>query len=43
MVAGDFNGARWRRRSGPDQQFDRTLVEAFKNGKLPVPPGSSPL
>ena len=31
MVAGDFNGASWRHRSGPDQQFDSTLEETFKN------------
>ena len=45
MVAGDFNGASWRRKSGPDQQFDfdSPLKEAFKNTKLLVPPGSTPL
>ena len=37
MVAGDFNGASWWRRSGSDQQIDSTHEEAFKNGKLPVP------
>ena len=30
MVAGDFDGASWRRRPGPDQQHDSTLEEAFK-------------
>ena len=39
MVAGDFNGASWRRNSAPDQQFDSTLEEAFKNAKLFVPCG----
>ena len=38
MVAGEFNGASWRR----DQQFDSTLDEAFKNVKLPVPPWLGP-
>ena len=39
MLAGDFTGASWRRKTGPDQQFDRTLGEALKNARLPVPPG----
>ena len=37
IVAYDFNGASWWRRSGPEEQFDRTLEEAFKNTMLPVP------
>ena len=41
MVAGDIDGASWRRRSGPDQQFECTLEEAFKNAKVPVPPSST--
>ena len=43
MVAGDFNGASWRRVSGPEQQFDSTLGEAFKNAQLPVPNRLTPL
>ena len=39
MVAGDFNGASWRYTSGPYQQFDGALEEAFKNARLLVPPG----
>ena len=35
MVAGDFNGVSWRRKSGPDQQFDSPLEEAFKDAKAP--------
>ena len=42
MVARDFNGASWRRKSGPEQQFDSTLEDAFKNAKLFVPLGSFP-
>ena len=37
MVACYFNGASWRRRSGPDQPFDSTPEEALKNAKLPMP------
>ena len=43
MVAGDFNGATWRRKSGPEQQYDRTPEEASTNAKLLVPPGTSPM
>ena len=43
MVAGDFNGATWRRRSGPDHQSDSTLEGALKNRKLQVPPSPTPL
>ena len=42
-VAGDFSGASWPRRSGPQQQLDSAPEETFKNAKLPVPPGPSPL
>ena len=42
VVAGDFNGASWRRRSGWDQQFDSTLEAALTDVKLPVPPGPTP-
>ena len=40
MVAGDFNGANWRRKLGPQQQLDSTLEETFKSAKLPVHPAS---
>ena len=43
MVAGDFNGASWRRKPGLQQQLDITLEETFKNANLPVPPSPSPL
>ena len=43
MVAGDFNGAAWRRRSGDDQRRDSTLEEAFANKNLPIPHGPTPL
>ena len=36
MVAGDFNGAAWQRRSGKDLRCD-TTVEAFANTNLPIP------
>ena len=42
MVVGDFNGASWRSKSGPDEQFDNAL-EALRNARHPVPPSSSPL
>ena len=32
-VPGDFKGASWRRKSGPDQQFDSALEDAFKKRK----------
>ena len=37
MVAGDFNGAAWRRRSGNEQLHDSTIEEAFANTNLPIP------
>ena len=43
MVAGDFKGACWRRKSRPDLHPDNTLEEAFTNAKIPVSPASSPL
>ena len=43
MVAGDFNGASWRRKPGPQQQLDSTLEEKIENAKLPVPPRPSQL
>ena len=36
MVAGDFNGAAWRRRSGNDQRRDSTVEEAFANTNGPA-------
>ena len=39
MVAGDFNGAAWRRRSGNDQRCDSIIEEAFANTNLPIPQG----
>ena len=35
MVAGDFNGASWRHKTGSEQQVDSTLEEAFKKKKTP--------
>ena len=43
MVAGDFNGAAWRRQSGSDPRPISIIVEAFANTDLPVPPGPTPL
>ena len=43
MVAGDFNGATWRKKSGDNQQRHSTIEEAFANTNLPIPYGSSPL
>ena len=43
LVAGDFNGASWRRKTVPEQQYERTLEEAFRKARLPVPLGSTPL
>ena len=34
MVAGGFNGAAWRKKSGDDQQRDSTIEEAFANTKV---------
>ena len=35
MVAGDFNIACRRRKTGPEQQYDSTLQEAFKKRQAP--------
>ena len=43
MVAGDFNGTAWRKKSGVDQQRDSTIEEPFANTNLPIPHGASPL
>ena len=43
MVAGDFNGAAWRRQSGSDPRPISTIEEEFANKSLPVPPGPTPL
>ena len=43
MVAGDFNGAAWRRPCGSDRQLTSIIEEAFANTNLPVPPGTTPL
>ena len=43
MVAGDFNGAAWRRKRGEGQQCVSTIEEAFADTKLPVPDGPTPL
>ena len=39
MVAGDVNGAAWRRRSGDDQRLDSTIEEAFANRTYSIPQG----
>ena len=43
MVAGDVNGAAWRRQSGSDPRPISIIVETFVNTSLLVPPGSTPL
>ena len=43
MVAGDFNGAAWRRRSGNEQRHDSTIEEAFANTNMPIPHGPTAL
>ena len=42
LVAGDFNGAGWRRQSGNDSLFISSIEEAFVNTNLPLPPGPTP-
>ena len=42
LVAGDFNGASWRRQSGSDSRFISSIEEAFVNTNLPLPPGPTP-
>ena len=43
LVAGDFNGAAWRRQSGSDARSISSIEEAFVNSSLPLPPGPTPL
>ena len=43
MVAGDSNGAAWRKKGGDDQLRDSTIEEAFANTNLPIPHGLTPL
>ena len=43
FVEGDFNGASWRRETGPKQHCDSTLEEALNNARLLVHPRSTPL
>ena len=43
MVAGDFNGAAWRKTNNADQLRDSTIEEAFANTNLPIPHGPTPL
>ena len=43
LVAGDFNGAAWRRQSGGDARSFSSIEEAFVNTSLPLPPGATPL
>ena len=42
MVAGDFNGAAWRRETGIDHR-PSIVEEAFANTSLPIPIGPTPL
>ena len=43
MVAGDFNGAAWRRKRIESQQCVSTIEEAFADTNLPVLDGTTPL
>ena len=43
LVAGDFNGAAWRRSNGNSRQRTSIIEEAFADTDFPVPPGSTPL
>ena len=43
MVAGDFNGAAWRRQSGNEHRPISTIEEASANTYLPFPPVPAPL
>ena len=43
LVAGDFNGAGWRKKSGVDQPRESTVHKAFANTNLPTPRGPKPL
>ena len=42
LVAGDFNGAAWRRPYGNDRRLTNINEEAFADTNLPVPPGATP-
>ena len=42
MVAGDFNGAAWRKKSVDDEPRDSTIEEALAKTNLPTPHGASP-
>ena len=42
-VAGDFNGAAWRRQAGSDPRPISIIEEAFANTSLPIPPCPTPL
>ena len=41
-VAGDFNGASWRRPCGSERRLTSIIEETFANTNLPVPPGPPP-
>ena len=43
MVAGDFNGAAWRRQSGSDPRPISIIEEAITKTCLPILPGTTPL
>ena len=43
MVAGDFNGAAWRRPCGSDLRLTSIIGEAFADTNISVPPLSLPL
>ena len=43
LVAGEFNGAAWRRQCGGDRKLTSIIEEAFADTNLPVPPGPPPL
>ena len=43
MVAGDFNGAAWRRQSGNEHRPISIVEEAFANTSLPIPLGPTPM
>ena len=40
LVAGDFEGAAWRRPCGNDRKRTSIIEEAFAGTDLPMPPGS---
>ena len=43
LVAGDLNGASWRRKVGNEQRTDSILEKAFSTPWLALPPGQTPL